>query len=214
MIAEVLHATQKRKGYYEGNGWLVSWCLGHLVETAPPEAYDPRYKKWTWPDLPVFPNPWQFQVVEATREQYEILAGLMNHPGVSLCVNCCDAGREGEAIFHLVYNQCGCTKPVQRLWISSLEENAIRRGFETLRDGGEYANLYQAALCRAKADWLVGMNLSRAFTLHYHSVTLHVGRVMTPTLSLLAVKPVWKSPGSMTTTSIPNPFTSSLSASQ
>ena len=185
IIAEVLHATQKRKGYYEGNGWRVSWCLGHLVENAPPDAYNPRYKKWAWPDLPIFPDPWRFQVVEATREQYETLAELMNDPGVTACVNCCDAGREGEAIFRMVYNQCGCTKPIQRLWISSLEENAIRRGFENLRDGGEFDNLYQAALCRAKADWLVGMNLSRAFTLHYHSVTLHIGRVMTPTLALV-----------------------------
>ena len=185
IISEVLHANQARKGYYEGNGWRISWCVGHLVENAPPEAYDPRYKKWRWADLPIFPDPWKTRTAEVARKQYDILADLMNQPGVTACVNCCDAGREGEAIFRLVYDQCGCTKPVQRLWISSLEETAVRRGFENLRDSGEFDNLYQAALCRARADWLVGMNLSRAFTLHYRSVTLHIGRVMTPTLTLL-----------------------------
>ena len=183
-IAGVLHAAEKRKGYLEGNGWRISWCLGHLVEDAPPEAYDPRYKKWVWDDLPILPNPWKYRVVESTKEQYAVLAALMNDSDVDSIVLATDAGREGEAIGRLVYQQCGCTKPVKRLWISSLEDSAIQKGFANLRRSAEFDNLYQAAVCRARADWLVGMNWSRAFTLHYHSETLHIGRVMTPTLAL------------------------------
>ena len=184
-LAKVLHAEQRRKGYLEGDGWLVSWCVGHLVEDAPPEAYDPRYKKWVWSDLPILPNPWKYRIVEATREQYDILTGLMNSARVDSLIFATDAGREGEAIARLVYHQCGCVKPVKRLWISSMEESAIRTGFANLRNSGEFDNLYHAALCRARADWIVGMNWSRAFTIRYHSETLHIGRVMTPTLALI-----------------------------
>ena len=183
-IAGVLHAAEKRKGYLEGNGWRVSWCLGHLVEDALPEAYDPRYKKWVWEDLPILPREWKYRIVEATKEQYEILAALMNASDVDSIILATDAGREGEAIGRLVYQQCGCTKPLRRLWISSLEDSAIQKGFAHLRSSTEFDNLYQAAVCRARADWIVGMNWSRAFTLHYHSATLHIGRVMTPTLAL------------------------------
>ena len=185
-LAAVLGKHRQREGYLEGDGWLVSWCLGHLVEDAPAKAYDARYAKWNFVDLPIVPENWKYQVVSDTRKQYDILSGLMNSPGVSTVVAATDAAREGELIFRLVYQQCGCTKPVKRLWISSMEESAIRKGFETMRDASEYDNLYQAALCRQRADWLVGINATRLFSLLCHGKTLNVGRVMTPTLSLLA----------------------------
>ncbi len=170
----------------EGGGWLVSWCVGHLVELAPADAYDPRYSKWAYDDLPILPDPWQFQVLPDTRKQFDILRQLMGREDVDTVVCATDAGREGELIFRLTYNLCKCTKPIKRLWISSMEESAIRKGFNDLADGQKYDNLYAAALCRAKADWLIGINGTRLFTTLYKGKTLNVGRVLTPTLTLLA----------------------------
>ena len=185
-IAKVLGARSRNDGYVEGNGWLVSWCVGHLVELAPADAYDPRYSKWAYDDLPIVPNPWQFQVLPDTRKQFNILRQLMGREDVDTVVCATDAGREGELIFRLTYNLCKCTKPIKRLWISSMEESAIRKGFNDLADGQTYDNLYAAALCRAKADWLIGINGTRLFTTLYKGKTLNVGRVLTPTLTLLA----------------------------
>ena len=185
-LAAVLGKFRQREGYLEGDGWLVSWCVGHLVEDAPAKAYDARYEKWRYEDLPIIPERWKYQVVPDTKKQYDILAGLMNDERVTTIVEATDAAREGELIFRLVYQQCNCTKPVKRLWVSSMEETAIRRGFENLRDASEYERLYQAALCRQRADWLVGINATRLFSLLCRGRTLNVGRVMTPTLSLLA----------------------------
>ena len=185
-IAKVLGARSRNDGYVEGNGWLVSWCVGHLVELAPADAYDPRYSKWAYDDLPIVPNPWQFQVLPDTRKQFNILRQLMCRDDVDTVICATDAGREGELIFRLTYNLCQCTKPVKRLWISSMEESAIRKGFDNLADGRKYDNLYAAALCRAKADWLIGINGTRLFTTLYKGKTLNVGRVLTPTLTLLA----------------------------
>ena len=185
-IAKVLGARSRKDGYVEGNGWLVSWCVGHLVELAPADAYDPRYSKWAYDDLPIIPQPWQFQVLPDTRKQFNILRQLMGREDVDTVVCATDAGREGELIFRLTYNLCKCTKPIKRLWISSMEESAIRKGFNDLADGQKYDNLYAAALCRAKADWLIGINGTRLFTTLYKGKTLNVGRVLTPTLTLLA----------------------------
>ena len=184
-IAQVLGASKKRDGYMEGTGWLVGWCLGHLVELAPADAYDPKYSKWTYADLPIVPDEWQYRVLPDTRKQFDLLRQLMGRDDVDTVVCATDAGREGELIFRLVYDLCGCTKPVKRLWISSMEEPAIRKGFENLLDGSNYDNLYAAALCRAKADWLVGINGTRLFSTLYKGQTLNVGRVLTPTLALL-----------------------------
>ena len=184
-IALVLGASEKRDGYLEGNGWLVSWCIGHLVELAPTDAYDPKYSKWNYADLPIVPSEWQYQVLPDTKKQFDTLDGLMKDSRVKSIVCATDAGREGELIFRLVYHLCGCTKPVKRLWISSMEEAAIRKGFDNLLDSANYDNLYVAALCRAKADWLVGINGTRLFTTLYKGKTLNVGRVQTPTLALL-----------------------------
>ena len=183
-LADVLGAKIKRNGYYEGNGYFVSWCVGHLIELAQPEAYDPRFAKWRREDLPILPKPWKFVVSEGTRKQYEVLKYLMHDWRVHAVVCATDAGREGELSFRLVYKQTGCTKPVKRLWISSLEESAIREGFENLKDGSEYENLYKAAMCRVSADWLVGMNATRHHSLMYGQ-TLNIGRVMTPTLAMV-----------------------------
>ena len=185
-LSKVLGARSRNDGYVEGNGWLVSWCVGHLVELAPADAYDPRYSKWAYDDLPIVPNPWQFQVLPDTRKQFNILRQLMGREDVDTVVCATDAGREGELIFRLTYNLCKCTKPIKRLWISSMEESAIRKGFNDLADGQKYDNLYAAALCRAKADWLIGINGTRLFTTLYKGKTLNVGRVLTPTLTLLA----------------------------
>ena len=185
-LSKVLGATVRRDGYMEGSGWLVSWCVGHLVELAPPDAYDPRYSKWRYDDLPIVPSPWQYQVLPNTKMQFQVLHQLMGRDDVDTVVCATDAGREGELIFRLTYNLCKCTKPVKRLWISSLEETAIRKGFDALADGQKYDNLYAAALCRAKADWLVGINATRLFTTLYKGKVLNVGRVLTPTLALLA----------------------------
>ena len=185
-LSKVLGARSRKDGYVEGNGWLVSWCVGHLVELAPADAYDPRYSKWAYDDLPIVPKPWQFQVLPDTRKQFNILRQLMCRDDVDTVVCATDAGREGELIFRLTYNLCKCTKPIKRLWISSMEESAIRKGFNDLADGQKYDNLYAAALCRAKADWLIGINGTRLFTTLYKGKTLNVGRVLTPTLTLLA----------------------------
>lgn len=180
----MLGATEKKIGYLAGNGCLVTWCIGHLVELAQPHVYDERYAKWKWDDLPILPEEWRYNVSLHTRKQFDTIRKLMNEPQVDTIVCATDAGREGELIFRLVYRQCGCTKPIKRLWISSLEESAIHTGFENLHDGREYESLYQAALCRQQADWLVGINASRIFSLLYN-VTLNVGRVMSPTLALI-----------------------------
>lgn len=183
-IGEVLGATEKKSGYLAGTGCLVTWCIGHLVELAQPHVYDERYAKWKWADLPILPEEWRYNVSLHTGKQFDIIRKLMNEPQVDTIVCATDAGREGELIFRLVYRQCGCIKPIKRLWISSLEESAIRTGFDNLHDGCEYESLYQAALCRQQADWLVGINASRIFSLLYN-VTLNVGRVMSPTLALI-----------------------------
>ena len=183
-IAAVLGASEKKKGYLEGNGYWVSWCVGHLVELAVPSMYDEKYTKWRAEDLPILPQKWQFSIIESTKAQFNVLRTLMNDARVTSIVCATDAGREGELIFRLVYALCGCTKPVERLWISSLEDAAIAEGFRNLRPASEYDSLYHAALCRAQADWLVGINATRLFSTRYHQL-LNIGRVMTPTLALL-----------------------------
>lgn len=183
-IAEVLGAAVKGDGCLSSAEYIVSWCVGHLVELAPADVYDPRYSKWARDDLPILPERWQYVVPKDKEKQLNILRGLMSRKDVDGIICATDAGREGELIFRLVYTQCGCTKPVQRLWISSMEESAIAEGFRTLKDGAAYENLYQSALCRSQADWLVGINATRLFSVLYRH-TLNVGRVMTPTLALI-----------------------------
>lgn len=183
-IAAVIGASSRKDGFYEGNGYRVSWCLGHLAGLANAESYDSRYAKWCKEDLPIVPESWQFEIRKEKRKQFELLRKLMNAADVSDVVNACDAGREGEAIFRMVYDLAGCRKPMLRLWISSMEEEAIRKGFEKLRPGSDYDGLYQAALCRNQADWLVGINATRLFSTLYGR-TLNVGRVMSPILALL-----------------------------
>ena len=182
-ISKVLGATARRDGYLEGGGYLISWCVGHLVELAPPGVYDPRLERWDRADLPILPERWQYLVSSSTKKQFDILCKLMHRPDVDRIVCATDAGREGELIFRLVYHQCGCRKPVSRLWISSMEDAAIRAGFANLKPSTEYDALYKAALCRERADWLVGINATRLFSC-LHGVTLNVGRVMTPTLAM------------------------------
>ena len=184
-IASALGVTSRADGYFEGNGYLVSWCIGHLVGLADAAAYDGRYKKWRYEDLPILPDPFRYVVSEEKAAQFHILCSLMERPDVTELVNACDAGREGELIFRLVYEVAGCSKPFSRLWISSMEDAAIREGFADLRPGADYDPLYQSALCRQKADWLIGINASRLFSVLYHR-TLNVGRVQTPTLAMLA----------------------------
>ncbi|KPU45079.1 DNA topoisomerase 3 [Oxobacter pfennigii] len=183
-IAAVLGAKERNSGYLEGGGYLVSWCVGHLAGLARPEAYDTSYDKWRYGDLPILPKQWQFAVGKDKRKQFDVLRGLMRREDVTEVVNACDAGREGELIFRTVYHLAGCAKPMKRLWISSMEDTAIRRGFDGLKPGGEYDGLHQAALCRSQADWLVGINATRLFSVLYRQ-TLNIGRVMTPTLALL-----------------------------
>lgn len=183
----VLGATKRCDGYLEGGRYIVSWCVGHLVELAEPEAYDDRYGKWSRNDLPILPEHWQYRVTAATKKQFGILKTLMSRKDVTSLVNCCDAGREGELIFRLVYHQCGCRKPFERLWISSMEDATIREGFANLRPGTEYDALYEAALCRERADWMVGINATRLFSCLYGQ-TLNVGRVMTPTLAMVVMR--------------------------
>ena len=182
-ISKVLGAAARRDGYLEGGGYLISWCVGHLVELAPPGAYDPRLERWDRADLPILPERWQYLVSSSTQKQFDILCKLMHRADVDRIVCATDAGREGELIFRLVYHQCGCRKPVSRLWISSMEDAAIRAGFANLKPSTEYDSLYKAALCRERADWLVGINATRLFSC-LHGVTLNVGRVMTPTLAM------------------------------
>ena len=186
-IAAVIGATEKKDGFLLGNGWIVSWCVGHLVEPAMPQDYDERYAKWMGSDLPILPEPWQYVLTEKGKKQFFTLKELMNAPQVESIVCATDAGREGELIFRLVYNQCCCQKPVKRLWISSLEETVIQEGMAHLHDSHEYDRLYEAALCRQKADWLVGINASRLYSLIY-GTTLNIGRVMTPTLNMLRLR--------------------------
>ena len=185
--AKVLGATNRQDGYLEGNGYLVSWCVGHLVELAPPNVYDAKYVKWSIADLPILPQKWQYLVSASTKKQFGILQKLMHRPDVDSIVNSCDSGREGELIFRLVYQQAGCKKPVSRLWLSSMEENAIREGFQKLKPSTEYDALYEAALCRERADWMVGINASRLFSCLYGQ-PLAVGRVMTPVLAMTVVR--------------------------
>ena len=183
-IAKVIGADKREDGYLEGNGYIVSWCVGHMVELASPESYDEKYEKWRYEDLPILPSEWNYQIAEATRKQFGILKKLMEREDVTGLVEATDAGREGELIFRLVYDQAKCKKPFERLWISSMEDQAISDGFSHLKNGREYDNLYRAALCRERADWIVGMNATRLFSTLYGQ-TLNVGRVMTPTLAMI-----------------------------
>ena len=184
-IAKVLGATTRKEGHMEGGGWLVSWCVGHLAGLAEPAAYNPSYDKWRREDLPILPENWRFTIGRDKREQFDVLRTLLRREDVSEVVNACDAGREGELIFRTAYHLAGCTKPMKRLWISSMEDSAIREGFANLRPGHDYDGLHQAALCRQKADWLVGINATRLFSVLYGR-TLNIGRVMSPTLALIA----------------------------
>ena len=183
-IAAVLNAKKRHDGYLEGSGYLVSWCFGHLAELADAAAYNADYAKWTMKDLPIVPTNYRFTICEDKRNQFDILRGLLRREDVSEVVNACDAGREGELIFRTVYCLAGCSKPILRLWISSMEDDAIHAGFKQLKSGRDYDGLHQSALCRAKADWLVGINATRYFSLTYGR-TLNIGRVMSPTLALL-----------------------------
>ena len=185
--AKVLGATNRQDGYLEGNGYLVSWCVGHLVELAPPNVYDVKYVKWSITDLPILPEKWQYLVSASTQKQFGILQKLMHRPDVDSVICATDAGREGELIFRLVYQQAGCKKPFLRLWLSSMEETAIREGFAHLKPSTEYDALYNAALCRERADWMVGINASRLFSCLYNQ-PLAVGRVMTPVLAMTVVR--------------------------
>ena len=183
-LAAVLGANEKKDGYLEGGGYLVSWCVGHLLELAQPEAYGEQYARWRYGDLPILPEEWKYEVPKDKKKQLDLLCRLMKDKRVESVVCATDAGREGELIFRLVYEYAGCKKPMERLWISSMEDAAIRDGFEHLRPGSDYDKLYDAAVCRAGADWLVGINATRLFSVLY-GVTLNVGRVMSPTLALL-----------------------------
>lgn len=183
--AKVLGAVKREEGYLEGNGYLVSWCLGHLAEYVPPEVYDEKYQKWEFDTLPILPKQWQLAVAKDKKKQFQVLKKLLNRSDVEYVVNGCDAGREGELIFRRVYELAKSQIPIKRIWISSMEDSAIQEGFARLRDGAEYENLYEASVCRAKADWLIGMNATRAFTTKYFK-RLVVGRVQTPTLAMLA----------------------------
>ena len=184
-LAAALGVKNKKDGYMEGGGYLISWCVGHLVELAEAAAYGEQYQKWSYDSLPILPQPWQYTVFKDRQKQFKILKDLMRRSDVSEVVNACDAGREGELIFRLVYHAAGCDKPFSRLWISSMEKNAIKNGFAELKPGKDYDALYASALCRAKADWIIGINATRLFSV-LHGKTLNVGRVQTPTLKMLA----------------------------
>lgn len=183
-IAKVIGAKNKKDGYYEGNGYRVSWCVGHLIQMANPDAYDEKYAKWNIDDLPIIPSEYQYDVAKATKKQFNTLKKLMNDKEIDTVINACDAGREGEAIFRLVYLQASCKKKMKRLWISSMEDSAIKDGFDNLKDGKDYDNLFESAQARAIADWLVGMNISRLYSCLYKQ-NYSVGRVQTPTLSMI-----------------------------
>ena len=183
-IAKVIGAKNKKDGYYEGNGYIVSWCVGHLIQMANPDSYDEKYAKWNIDDLPIIPSEYQYEVAKATKKQFNTLKKLMNDKEIDTVINACDAGREGEAIFRLVYLQASCKKKMKRLWISSMEDSAIKDGFDKLKDGKDYDNLFESAQARAVADWLVGMNISRLYSCLYKQ-NYSVGRVQTPTLSMI-----------------------------
>ncbi len=184
-IARVIGAGERKDGYMEGDGYIVSWCIGHLVELAQPDAYSDTWKKWSYESLPMIPEKWQTEVKSDTAAQYKVLKRLMHDARVDSVVCATDAGREGELIFRLVYEVACCNKPTKRLWISSMEESAIRDGFKNLKPGSDYDNLYQSALCRQQADWIVGINGTRFFTVLYGGRVLKVGRVQTPTLAMI-----------------------------
>ena len=183
-IAKVIGATKKKDGYYEGNGYRVSWCVGHLIQMANPDSYDEKYDKWNMEDLPIIPSEYKYEVSKSTKKQFSILKKLLNDKEVENVVNACDAGREGESIFRLVYNQANCKKKMKRLWISSMEDSAIKDGFNNLKDGSYYDDLFESAKARAIADWLVGMNISRLYSCLYKQ-NYSVGRVQTPTLAMI-----------------------------
>lgn len=183
-IAKVIGANKKKDGYYEGNGYRVSWCVGHLIQMANPDAYDEKYAKWNMADLPIIPKDYKYEVAKSTKKQFNILKKLMNDKEVDTVINACDAGREGESIFRFVYNEVKCKKKMKRLWISSMEDSAIKEGFDHLKDGNEYDNLFESAQARSIADWLVGMNISRLYSCLYKQ-NYSVGRVQTPTLAMI-----------------------------
>lgn len=183
-IAKVIGATKKKEGYYEGGGYRVSWCIGHLVQMSNPETYDERYKRWNLDDLPIIPSHYRYEVSKKTKQHFQLLKKLMNKKDTKSLINACDAGREGESIFRLVYNQAQCKKFVERLWISSMEDKAIEVGFKNLKDSQFYDELFESSQARAIADWLVGMNLSRLYSCLYRQ-PYSVGRVQTPTLAMI-----------------------------
>lgn len=183
-IAKALNIKGSRDGYIENGEYIISWCVGHLAAAALPEEYDAKYSKWNYADLPIIPDNFKYKIYGDKQKQFKVVKSLMTGKDVSEVINACDAGREGELIFRLVYNMANCKKPIKRLWISSMENAAIREGFENLKDGGEYDNLYYSALCRMWADWIVGINATRLFSILYGK-TLNIGRVQTPTLALL-----------------------------
>ncbi|HEO1201119.1 TPA: DNA topoisomerase 3 [Streptococcus agalactiae] len=183
-IAKLIGAKNKKDGYYEGNDYRVSWCVGHLVQMANPDNYDEKYKKWRIEDLPIIPKEYKYEIVKSTKKQFNILKKLMNSKEVDTIINACDAGREGEAIFRLVYMKANCKKKIERLWISSMEDSAIKEGFNNLKDGKYYDNLFDSAKARAIADWLVGMNMSRLYSCLYDE-NYSIGRVQTPTLAMI-----------------------------
>ncbi|MDU4671060.1 MAG: DNA topoisomerase 3 [Finegoldia magna] len=183
-IAKLIGAKNKKDGYYEGNDYRVSWCVGHLVQMANPDSYDEKYKKWRIEDLPIIPKEYKYEIVNTTKKQFNILKKLMNSKEVDAVINACDAGREGEAIFRLVYMKANCKKKIERLWISSMEDSAIKEGFNNLKDGKYYDNLFDSAKARAIADWLVGMNMSRLYSCLYDE-NYSIGRVQTPTLAMI-----------------------------
>ncbi|MDO5398000.1 MAG: DNA topoisomerase 3 [bacterium] len=186
-IARALNITERKNGYIQNEEYIITWCIGHLAGLADASAYDEKYAKWSYKDLPIIPRNWQLALNSGKEEQFNIVKSLMLRDDVTELINACDAGREGELIFRFVYSMAGCKKPFKRLWISSLENSAIREGFQNLRDGSEYDNLYRSGLCRAKADWLVGINATRLYSTLYHK-TLNIGRVQTPTLALLVLR--------------------------
>lgn len=186
-IAKVIGATKKKDGFYEGNGFRVSWCVGHLIQMANPDAYDEKYAKWNLADLPIIPSDYKYEVAKSTKKQFTTLKKLMNDKEIDTVINACDAGREGESIFRLVYNEAKCKKKMQRLWISSMEEEAIKEGFSCLKEGTNYDNLFKAAQARSIADWLVGMNLSRLYSSLYKQ-NYSIGRVQTPTLAMIVAR--------------------------
>lgn len=183
-LAKVIGANQRRDGYFEGNGYIVSWCVGHLVRMANPDKYDEKYAKWKIEDLPIFPEEYLYELNPKTKKQFALLKKLMQDKKVDTVINACDAGREGESIFRLVYQQAKCKKPIQRLWISSMEDQSIKEGFQNLKDGRDFENLFESAQTRSIADWLVGMNLSRLYSCLYNQ-NYSVGRVQTPTLNMI-----------------------------